>query len=72
MKEKDQFNFKEAFEELEKINDWFRKEDFDPDEALKNFRRGVDIVKDAKKRLQKIENEFEEIQKDLADEVKEE
>lgn len=65
MTKKDNFNFKKAFEELEQINEWFSNQDIDIDEGLKRFRRGMEIVKDAKERLKEVENEFEEIKKDL-------
>jgi exodeoxyribonuclease VII small subunit len=59
------FNFKAAFEELEEINTWFRGDNFDLDEALVRFRTGAGIIKQAKERLQKVENEFKQIQADL-------
>ena len=60
------FNFKKAFEELEQINEWFSREDIDLDEGLKQFRSGMEIIKDAKEHLKDVENEFEEVKKELS------
>lgn len=65
---KENFNFKETFKELEEINQWFQGEDIDLDEGLKKFKRGIGLIKSAKQHLQKVENEFEEIKKDLEQE----
>ena len=62
---KKDFNFKKAFTELEGINEWFQKEDIDLDEALKKYKQGVGLIKEAKEYLKKTENEFEDIQKEL-------
>lgn len=67
-KTKDNFNFKETFKELEEINQWFQKEDVDLDEGLKKFKRGINLIKSTKQHLKKVENEFEEIKKDLEEE----
>ena len=65
---KESFNFKETFKELEDINQWFQGEDIDLDQGLKKFKKGINLIKSAKKHLQKVENEFEEIKKDLEQE----
>lgn len=65
---KQNFNFKKAFEELEKINEWFSGEDIDIDEALEKFKRGSELVKEAKKHLQEAENKFTRIKKELGEE----
>ncbi|MEK7582870.1 MAG: exodeoxyribonuclease VII small subunit [Patescibacteria group bacterium] len=65
---KQNFNFKKAFEELEKINEWFSGEDIDIDEALEKFKRGTELVKEAKKHLKEAENKFTRIRKELGEE----
>ncbi len=65
---KQNFNFKKAFEELEKINEWFSGEDIDIDEALEKFKRGSELVKEAKKHLAEAENKFTRIRKELGEE----
>lgn len=62
---KPSFNFKKAFEELEKINEWFSGENIDIDEALAKFTRGMELVKEAKKHLKEAENQFVKIKKEL-------
>ncbi len=53
----DNFNFKEALEELKKINEEFDTEEIDIDKALAKFKRGLDLAKKCKQRLLEIENE---------------
>lgn len=65
---KQSFNFKKAFEELEKINEWFSGEDIDIDEALEKFKRGSELVKEAKKHLKEAGNKFTRIRKELGEE----
>ncbi len=53
-------------EKLSKISSWFEdKEDIDIEEGLKKVKEAATIIKDSKKRLQEIENEFEEVRKEL-------
>jgi exodeoxyribonuclease VII small subunit len=60
MKEK-KFNFSKAYEEIEKINEWFKGENIDLDEALKKYERGMELISKCKQRLQEVENKFQEI-----------
>jgi exodeoxyribonuclease VII small subunit len=59
------FNLKKAFEELDALNAWFEREDIDLDEALDKFKRGMELVRQAKERLKDVENEFETVKKSL-------
>jgi exodeoxyribonuclease VII small subunit len=59
----EKFNFTKAYEEIEKINEWFHNEDIDLDEALKKYERGLELIKKCKQRLKEAENKFEEIKK---------
>lgn len=68
MPKKESFDFKTSFERLEKINEWFARDDINLDEALEKYKEGVEIVKETKKHLKDAENEFKEIQKTLSDE----
>lgn len=47
-----------TFEELEKISEWFSRDDIDIDEALTKYKRGMELVKLARKHLKQTENEF--------------
>lgn len=59
----EKFNFSEAFQEIEEINEWFQGEDIDLDEALQKYERGMELIKKCKERLKQAENKFEEIKK---------
>lgn len=63
--EKEKFNFTEAYQELEKLNDWFQREDIDLDEGLKKYRRGLELIKKCRERLKAAENQFIEIKKEF-------
>jgi len=59
---------KEKLSELEQIASWFEKQkDVDVEEGLKRVKEGAVLIKDLKERLREVENEFEEIKKDLDD-----
>ena len=59
--EQEKFNFNEAYQELEQINEWFQGEDIDLDQAIKKFERGMELIEKCKKQIEKAENKFEEI-----------
>lgn len=60
-KSEKKINFGEAFTELEKITDWFEKEDIDLEEGLAKFERGLELAAKLKTRLKEVENKVEEI-----------
>jgi exodeoxyribonuclease VII small subunit len=64
---KEEFNFKQALEELKKINDEFDSEDIDIDRALKKFKYGLGLAKKCKDRLREIENEVIKIKEKFSD-----
>jgi exodeoxyribonuclease VII small subunit len=57
----EEFNFKKALDELKKINEEFDSEEVDLDEALKKFKRGLELAKKCKERLKEVENEVVKI-----------
>jgi len=57
----EEFNFKKALDELKKINEEFDSEEVDLDEALKKFKRGLELAKKCKERLKEVENEVVQI-----------
>ncbi len=60
------FDLKEAMDELRHIAQWFDMQDnFDLEQSLVHLKKGAQIVSQAKKRLKDIENEFEEIKKEI-------
>ncbi len=55
---------------LEKIVQWFETQDqVDVEEGLSKVREGAELIKDLKQKIKKVENEFEEIKKDLSDDA---
>jgi exonuclease VII small subunit len=59
-------NLKESLTELKKIVDWFEnQEEVDVEEGLEKVKQGAALVKATKARLGEIENEFEEIQREI-------
>ena len=66
MTAEDKFNFTSAYEEVEKINEWFQNEETDLEEALQKYERGMELVQKCKDRLKSAENKFEEIKKRYA------
>lgn len=59
----------EQLKELESIAAWFEKDaDFDVEEGLKKVKEGAALVKKLKDRLKEVENEFHELEADLANE----
>ena len=65
-KEKEQQTIHNLMGKLEKTVDWFQsREDVDVEEGLKRVKAGAELIKTLKAKLKKVENEFEEIKKDL-------
>jgi exodeoxyribonuclease VII small subunit len=57
------FNFTKSYEELQKITEWFEKEDVDLEEGLEKFEEGAKLVKGLKDYLSKMENKIKELKK---------
>ncbi len=52
---------------LSEITEWFdNQEEVDVEQGLKMVKEAVGLIKTSKDRLKKIENEFEEIKKEVA------
>jgi exonuclease VII small subunit len=64
--EKKSKTLKEDLASLSKITEWFEgQEEIDVEEGLKKVKEAVLLIKASKKKLKDIENEFEEIKKDI-------
>ena len=62
-------NLSESLKKLEKIVNWFElQEEVDVEKGLLKVKEGVKLIKASKERLKKVENEFEEVKKELGDE----
>jgi hypothetical protein len=59
-------NLSESLKKLEAIVGWFdAQQDADVEQGLEKVREGAILIKESKMRLSEIENEFEEVKKDL-------
>lgn len=63
MPAKEKFNFAKSYAELQKIVEWFEKEDIDLEEGIKKFEDGSKIVKELKEYLDTMENKIKELKK---------
>ena len=62
----DKEKIKDSLANLEKIIEWFDKQgEVDVEEGLKKVKDGAVLIKSLKAKLKTVENEFEEIKKDL-------
>lgn len=57
------FNFAKSYQELQKIVEWFEKEEIDLEDGIKKFEEGSEIVKDLKGYLDKMENKIKELKR---------
>ena len=54
--------------DLESAIGWFEKQkDIDLEEGLKKVREGAALIKELKRRLKDVENEFNDLKKELED-----
>ena len=59
-------NLTKSLKEIEEIVNWFERQDeVDVEEGIKKVKKGASLIKDSKKRLKEIENEFEDVKKEL-------
>ncbi|HEX8993952.1 MAG TPA: exodeoxyribonuclease VII small subunit [Candidatus Paceibacterota bacterium] len=62
----EEINLRESLARLNGIVQWFEAQDeIDVEAGLEKVREGADLVKACKERLARIENEFEEIKKEV-------
>lgn len=59
-------NLRESLKKLEKIAEWFEsQEEIDVEQGLEKVKEGARLIKISKERLKKVENEFEEVKREL-------
>jgi len=62
-------NLNENLKKLEGISEWFNNsKEVDVEEGLEKVKEAVVLIKESKERLKMIENEFEEIKKEVEEE----
>lgn len=60
------FRLGEAMQKLEAITEWLEnQEEADVEKALEKIKEGAALIKASRTRLRDVENEFEEVKKDL-------
>ncbi len=55
------FNFAKSYADLQKIVEWFEKEEIDLEEGMEKFEEGMKSVKELKSYLEKMENKIKDI-----------
>jgi exonuclease VII small subunit len=59
-------NLKTNLKKLEEISSWFdNQEEVDVEEGLNKVKDAIKLIRSSKERLKQIENEFEEIKKEI-------
>jgi len=59
-------NLNQNLKKLSQITEWFEsRQEVDVEEGLKKVKEAASLIKSSKERLKKIENEFEEIKKEI-------
>jgi len=65
-------NLNQNLKRLSEITEWFdNQEEIDVEEGLKKVKEAVMLIKVSKSRLKEVENEFEEIKKEIEPEIEE-
>jgi exonuclease VII small subunit len=63
---KDIKNLSDNLKKLSQITEWFENQkDVDVEEGLKKVKEAVSLIKISKDRLKEVENEFEEIKREI-------
>ena len=66
MKKQEENNISKSLKNLEGIVNWFEEQkDVDIEKGLEKVKQGAVIIKELKKRLKIVQNEFNEIKKGL-------
>lgn len=62
----EKLNLSESLKKLEGITEWFNdQQEVDVEKGLEKVKEGVQLVKASRARLQEVENEFEDVKKEL-------
>lgn len=62
----------ESLKKLEEITEWFNdQQEVDVEKGLEKVKEGVQLVKASRARLQDVENEFEDVKKELENDLEE-
>ena len=62
----EKINLSESLKKLEAISRWFDEQDeVDVEKGLEKVKEGVQLIKASRERLKEVENEFEDVKKEL-------
>lgn len=65
-------NLSESLKKLEAITDWFEnQQEIDVEKGLEKVKEGVQLIKASRERLKEVENEFEDVKKELEGDLEE-
>jgi exodeoxyribonuclease VII small subunit len=65
-----EINLTESLKKLEEIVEWFEGQgEVDVEKGIEKVKEGVKLIKVSRERLKKVENEFEEVKKELEKET---
>ena len=68
-KQNQKSNLSSNLEKLEEISQWFEnQEQVDVEKGLDKVKEAVNLIKESKEKLHKVENEFEELKQELKQE----
>lgn len=60
----------QSLKKLEEIVEWFENRgEVDVEKGIEKVKEGVALIKSSRERLKKVENEFEEVKKELDNEI---
>ena len=63
---------KDALKKLKEIVEWFNEqEEVDVEAGLEKVKEGAVLIKESRKQLRELENEFEKVKEDLEEEINE-
>ncbi|HBR79838.1 MAG TPA: exodeoxyribonuclease VII small subunit [Candidatus Moranbacteria bacterium] len=66
LKNMENSNLSESLKKLEAISDWFdNQEEVDVEKGLEKVKEGVELIKLSRARLKEVENEFNDVKKEL-------
>lgn len=59
-------NLSESLKKLEEITEWFdNQQEVDVEQGLEKVKEGAKLIKASRERLREVENEFEDVKKEL-------
>ena len=65
-------NLSESLKKLEEITQWFNsQEEVDVEKGLEKVREGAKLIRASRERLKEVENEFEDVKKELEGDLEE-